>query len=139
MVALKFQVWHARCRWQRLRQGSGQTQADKEGKVANRSLLAGAILACLLTGFTTSASAQATVAEVTGTITDPSGSAVPQVDVVLTEVSTNFKAALKSNDQGVYYTRLAPGTYNISASVAGFKTFAANGVLVPTGQLLRYD
>jgi hypothetical protein len=62
-------------------------------------------------------------------VTDSSGSAVPKVQIVVTEESTNTATRTESNDSGDYnVSYLKPGSWKVSFSAAGFKEHVENGV-----------
>ena len=75
---------------------------------------------CLLVvGLSLCASAQ--TATVVGTITDPSGSVVPNVTVTATHVETGQVRTTKASDAGQYlFADLPLGHYSIKAEAAGF-------------------
>src|ERR1044071_2052665 len=63
---------------------------------------------------------QASTGAITGEVLDASGSAIPGVKVVATNVGTT----VQTTGRGVYTIPcLAPGKYQIEASVTGFKTY----------------
>ena len=63
-----------------------------------------------------------TTTGITGSVTDGSG-AVSGVEVVVTDQDTGTVRRAITNDSGLYVIQsLKPGTYSISASLAGFKT-----------------
>ncbi len=69
-----------------------------------------------------SASAQSTSGTLVGTVVDPSGAAVPNADVVATNVATNVKSETKSSGTGEYrFNNLPVGSYDISATASGFQ------------------
>ena len=56
-------------------------------------------------------------------MTDSSGALLPGVEVVVTDQDTGTVRRAITNDTGLYVVQsLKPGTYSISASLAGFKT-----------------
>ena len=64
-----------------------------------------------------------TTTGITGTVTDGSGAVLPGVEVVVTDQDTGTVRRAITNDSGLYVIQsLKPGTYSISASLAGFKT-----------------
>lgn len=64
-----------------------------------------------------------TAGSISGTVTDPSGAAVPDATVTATNVQTSAVRGASSNASGVYsITNLEPGTYNVKVSKAGFRT-----------------
>src|SRR5262245_29866707 len=83
-------------------------------------LLAAACLALALT----SAAAQAQFAlrsKVEGTITDTTGAMLPGVTVTLTETTRNQIQTATTDTSGAYaFSNLAPGTYTVTAELAGF-------------------
>ena len=84
--------------------------------------------------------AQETRGTVGGRIVDPSGSAMPNVTVEITNTATNTKASTKTNEQGDYLAPyLLAGTYTITANSGGFKTFFRPGIEVHIGDRLQVD
>lgn len=69
-----------------------------------------------------SASAQSVSGTLIGTVLDPSGAAVPNANVVATNVATNVKSETKSGSTGEYrFSNLPVGSYDITASASGFQ------------------
>src|SRR5512143_95397 len=65
----------------------------------------------------------------TGTVTDPSGAAVPNVTVTLTSNDTNQVRTAVTGGDGVYrFTLLPPGAYKVRFSANGFKTAEVSAV-----------
>ncbi len=65
--------------------------------------------------------AQAISGDVTGTVVDSSGAAIPGATVTAANDATGVKTTALSNDNGVYrFTNLPVGTYTITASASGF-------------------
>lgn len=59
---------------------------------------------------------------VVGTVTDPSGAAVPGATVTLTDTATNAARTATTNDTGRYnFPNVPPGNYNLTISKAGFR------------------
>jgi hypothetical protein len=57
-----------------------------------------------------------------GTVTDPSGAAVPGATVALTDTATNALRTATTNDAGRYnFPNVPPGNYNLTISKAGFR------------------
>jgi len=70
-----------------------------------------------------SSSAQIITGEITGTVTDPSGAAVPGAAVTATCAATNASRTIATGDSGSYVlSNLPPCSYNLSVSAQGFKT-----------------
>src|SRR5579864_2998480 len=71
---------------------------------------------------------------VTGTVTDPSGAAVPNATVTLKNNDTGAAASVTSNDTGAYrFALLNPGSYTVSVAAPGFSGVHQN-VSVAVGQ-----
>ena len=68
-------------------------------------------------------------AGLTGTVTDPSGAAVPNVTVTLTSSDTNQARTATTSSDGVYrFTLLPPGSYRVRFAANGFKTSEVSAV-----------
>jgi hypothetical protein len=79
-------------------------------------------------------------AELSGSVTDPSGLAVPGARVVVQSVDTDATHTVSSNQQGEYSVpALLPGPYNVTLEANGFKTIHQNGVVVEVDQRARLD
>ena len=69
-----------------------------------------------------SAFGQGSTAELSGTVTDESGAAVPHAKVTLTRADTGILQPTTGDGNGEYhFTLLKPGIYSISAEAPGFK------------------
>src|SRR4051794_29647816 len=84
--------------------------------------------------------AQSTGAEITGTITDGTGSVVPNAAVVITNTQTNLQRSLNTNASGVYDApSLQPGVYSVKVTAQGFRTDVRSEVEMQVGQVARLD
>ncbi len=96
-----------------------------------------AALACLvlLVSVSTPAFAQIDIsASLTGLVTDQNGAVVPNATVTVLNVDTGVRAKTTSNEIGSYqFVSLSAGTYKVTCTVAGFKTFAADQVVLHAG------
>jgi hypothetical protein len=80
-------------------------------------------LLVLLVG-TSMAWAQATSGDVVGTVTDSTGAAIAGATVTATNTTTGVATSVTTSNVGDYHiANLLAGSYNISASATGFKTF----------------
>src|SRR5215471_1163859 len=76
-----------------------------------------------------------TTGTITGTVTDQSGAAVPGAAVTLKITETGFSRTALSGENGKYEALSLPaGTYEISASLAGFRTVVHSGIGLAVGQ-----
>lgn len=82
-----------------------------------------------------SASAQAiAVAQLNGTVTDPSGATVANATVTLTDTGTNAVSSATSNASGFYaIANLPPGTYDLSVTASGFANYRQTGIILTVG------
>ncbi|MFL6451968.1 MAG: carboxypeptidase-like regulatory domain-containing protein [Bryobacteraceae bacterium] len=78
---------------------------------------------------------QANTATLYGTVTDPSGAAVPNATVILTEqgtAATTTKVTGTSGDFG--FTFVPAGAYTLQITAPGFAKYVNNGVQLTAGQ-----
>ncbi len=74
-------------------------------------------------------------ARIRGTVTDPSGAVISGAAVTATNTATGVRYPTKSLGTGDYlFPQLPVGTYSISVSAPGFKTFTATGILLTIDQ-----
>ena len=86
-------------------------------------------LACALAGAT--AWAQATTAQINGTVKDPSGAVLPGVEVTVTQTATGAKRSTVSNETGNYVLASLPlGPYMLQAELPGFKSYVQTGIVL---------
>jgi hypothetical protein len=79
-------------------------------------------------------SAQVTTSSILGSVTDTSGAAIPNVDILVKDVDRNLTKTVKSNEQGAYRVDfLVSGNYSVTVSVAGFKSTVRNGISLSAG------
>src|SRR6202049_4610177 len=98
-----------------------------------------AMTIAVLLGFAlpTRGSAQMVGATISGTIVDATGAVVPNVKIVVRNVSTGIVANAATNGGGVFDApNLPPGTYEVSAAAAGFATLVRNRIILTVGQEL---
>jgi hypothetical protein len=89
---------------------------------------------------TTAAAQSITSGDITGTITDPSGAALPNAAVTLTNINTNGSQSTVANQQGSYrFAFLPPATYSVTVKATGFQTKKQSGIVVTAGQPTAAD
>ncbi|MGH9662490.1 MAG: carboxypeptidase regulatory-like domain-containing protein, partial [Bryobacteraceae bacterium] len=88
----------------------------------------------------TSLSAQVSTADLVGTVTDPTGAAVANAKVTLTNSQTGASREVESDATGGYIlTLLPPAAYNVSVEAAGFRKLVQTGLLLEINQRARVD
>jgi len=79
-------------------------------------------------------------ATIVGTVTDPSGSVLPNVTITITSTDTGRVSTFTTNDSGQYVVPdLAIGHYTIKAEASGFSTAVKDGVVLNVGDRDRLD
>lgn len=79
-------------------------------------------------------------AQLTGTVTDQTGSAVPSAQIIATNTVTGVSRSSVSNDAGNYLiTSLFPGPYQVAASAPGFKQMRREALTLAVEQVARLD
>ncbi len=90
-----------------------------------------ALLLCMGSRLLAQATSSGTI---TGTVTDPQGAVIPGAVVVATDSVSKAKRTTVANADGQYVLPdVAPGTYNITASKAGFSTDEISGLTISVG------
>src|SRR5688500_12794758 len=87
------------------------------------------------------ASAQSGLAALRGTVSDPSRAVTPGVTLTLTEPSTRTIVRTVVSDEFGNFEMpdVRPGTYDLQATLSGFKTFVSKAILLESGQTRRLD
>jgi len=79
-------------------------------------------------------------ATIVGTVTDPTGAAVPNVKIMLTNADTGIATTVTGSTEGQY---VAPGLhighYTVRASATGFKVAEERGIALQVGDRTRVD
>ncbi len=82
-----------------------------------------------------SAAQMQTSGEVIGTVTDPSGAAVPGATVTLVDAGTGQSRQATTDSSGSFvFLSVVPGTYDLSIQAKGFAGAIAKGMIVIVGQ-----
>jgi hypothetical protein len=84
--------------------------------------------------FTLAAVAQIQNGQFQGTVTDPSGAAVPNAKITISNQSTGLSVTATTNATGLYSIKELPvGVYKVTVEAAGFKTYSDSGVQLDAG------
>ncbi len=102
---------------------------------ASTAILSAALI-CTLGVYVPAAAAQSsTSAQLTGSVTDPSGSALPDVHVTATNSGTNLSVTVDSDKAGNYiFNALPAGQYELSVTKDGFAPLRETGITLTVGQ-----
>jgi len=77
------------------------------------------------------AAGQVTYGGFRGQVTDPAGAPVPDVTISVTSQERGYTKSVKSDKEGNYeIPSLLEGTYNLTASAAGFKQYTHNDLIL---------
>jgi hypothetical protein len=103
---------------------------------SNRTRL---ITALVLVTFCAAVRAQDT-ASITGSVTDPSGAAIPNAQVELKNTEHGISRASVSNSSGDFlFASLPIGSYDLSVTAPGFKKYQAKGVILRVADKARVN
>jgi hypothetical protein len=79
-------------------------------------------------------------ANIVGTVTDPSGAAVPDAKITVTNTGTGLVRSITTNTTGNYSAReLAIGRYNVRVEAPGFKASEFTGITLNVRDTVRAD
>jgi hypothetical protein len=80
---------------------------------------------------------QLSTGTISGTATDPTGAAIPNVKVTVLQMDTNIESRAETNSEGLYRVQsLQPGLYRVSFESAGFKRVVLSGIDLRVGDVL---
>jgi hypothetical protein len=100
------------------------------------------LLLSLLVAFSTCSfvQGQSTYGSITGVVTDPSGAAIGDARVTLTNLGTAEKRIQPTGSDGLYsFVNLIPGNYRIEVEKQGFKRITQEPVVVQVQQSSKID
>lgn len=79
-------------------------------------------------------------ARLEGLVTDPSRAVVPGATIAARNNATNITYETVSNEVGRYvFVTLPPGTYTLTATLAGFKQIVREGIQIQVGAAVKID
>jgi hypothetical protein len=94
-----------------------------------------AVLALSLSAF-----AQVEFGQFTGVVTDPTGAAIANATVTVSNTATDLHASTTTNASGNYTIRELPvGTYRLTVEAPGFKKESNAGVVINAGTIAHVD
>ena len=84
--------------------------------------------------------AQTFTGDILGTVTDQTGSVVPNANLTLKNVATAAARETKTTADGTYiFSLILPGTYDLTAAAAGFKSVVASNIVLHVGERQTVD
>jgi Carboxypeptidase regulatory-like domain/TonB-dependent Receptor Plug Domain len=84
--------------------------------------------------------AQVAGGTLSGTITDPTGRAVPQAQILIKNVATGVDRTVTTNTDGFYTAvNLLPGEYQLRITATGFNTEVKTGITMNVGAQQTFD
>jgi len=114
------------------------TNAGSLGRFKRCDLRLVLLLAALVLLFAAQGLAQE--ATIVGTVTDPSGAAVPNVSITVTNIDTGLTRALTTSSDGQYVVPdLRIGHYTVKATAAGFKVAEQKDITLQINDRSRID
>ena len=105
-----------------------------------RVKLSRAVLIVLFAGLLCNVLAQTPTGTLQGSVTDPSGAAVPEATVRITNTGTNETRELKTDSSGRYVQPLLnPGVYTLTVEAKGFRSAREENIKVDISQNRSVD
>ncbi len=109
-----------------------------------RSLLAFvlklSVCAASIAVFASPLPAQTFYGSIVGTVSDPSGSSVPQANITLTNLGTADRRTQQSDAAGIYqFVNLVPGQYKLEVEKTGFRRFSREPITVEVQSAVRIE
>jgi hypothetical protein len=107
------------------------TAISEEGTVRSRFAVIAFALALAVFGLSGPLRAQGVTGQLAGTVTDATGGVLPGVTIVVKNVNTQATRETRTGARGEFlFPDLLGGTFDLTASLEGFKTFEQKGVVV---------
>src|SRR6185436_7096774 len=98
------------------------------------------VVCVLLFGHAALALAQTDRGTITGTVADSTGAVIPGVAIEVKNIQTGGAYQAGSSETGNYtLAQLPAGTYELSATLPGFRKFVRTGIIVAVATVLRID
>jgi hypothetical protein len=98
------------------------------------------VLLAVLVSASAATSAQSLYGTLVGNVTDETGATLPGATVTVTQTETNLSRDAVTNETGSYNVpNLLPGTYQVTVTLQGFKTYTARDIAVRPDLVLRVD
>ena len=119
--------------------GNDSNRCRRALAVLRTAILAAVAFAVVLT-VPRAGVAQVLYSHIVGTVTDPSGAAVPGANVTVTQAQTTLVRTVVTGTSGNYSIPTLPsGTYDVKVTKQGFTTFSKTGIVVEYNSTARVD
>lgn len=116
------------------------SDACRNRRFMANSLMVVALLFGIAIAWVPAVSAQTTSGTITGTVSDPKGLSMQNVNVLVHSTDTGLDRTVQTNESGIYVAgQLPPGHYDITANNAGFATVTHKDVNLLVDQVLTID
>jgi len=90
----------------------------------------------MMVSLSVAANAQTFRGAINGTVTDPSGAAVPNAQVKATDKATGIDHSTVTTSDGLFaFQDLPVGTYKVTVTAAGFPVLAVDNITVAQGAI----
>lgn len=98
------------------------------------------VLCLVITTVAAFAQAEIGGATLNGTVTDPTGAAVPNAKVTITSTETGLTRSMETNSTGLYsFSRVPVGSYDLTVEAQGFKATKRTGIALTVGAVATVD
>jgi carboxypeptidase family protein len=105
----------------------------------SRSCFTGLVMAVCLAALRP-ASSQEVTAAITGSVLDPTGASIVDVQVVAKDIERGTTYAAQTNDAGIFnIPRMTVGTYEVKVIAPGFQTAVSRPITLVLNQVIRVD
>ena len=98
------------------------------------------VLAVSLVCFAGKVNSQSTFGSITGAVSDPAGTAVPNSRITVTNEDTGVSRKANAGADGVYaVTDLLPGRYRVQIEATGFSLLERKGIVLDANRVVNVD
>jgi hypothetical protein len=109
-------------------------------RAVRRSMMQASLWVVLVAILASGLMAQIQNGQFAGVVTDPSGAAIANAKVTVTNAGTNLAVTTMTNATGNYFARELPvGTYTITVEAQGFKTVTNKDLILNAGTIEHTD
>src|SRR5579872_2855834 len=115
------------------------SRKQMQSELTMKSRLLWFCIVLVICGYNASLLAQDT-ASITGTVTDPTGAAIPNAQITVSNPENGVKRTTVSNGEGSYLvSAVPPGNYDLTITAKGFKKYQATGIVLRVAEKARAD